>query len=58
MPVRALFETPTIAKLAARYAPEPASDAAVMAELLDELDELSDQDLHDLAALLDLTEME
>lgn len=58
MPVRALFESPTIAKLAARYAPEPASDAAVMAELLDELDELSDQDLQDLAALLDLTEME
>lgn len=56
MPVRALFEAPTIAKLAGRYAPEPLSDEAVMTELLDEVEGLSDQDLDDLAALLDLTE--
>lgn len=56
MPVRALFESPTIAKLSARFTSEPISDEAVMAELMDELEGLSDQDLHDLAALLELTE--
>ena len=54
--MRAIFESPTIAKLSARFAPEPIpdDDAAVMAELLDELDGLSDTDLADLAAMLDV----
>ncbi|MCB9446044.1 MAG: non-ribosomal peptide synthetase, partial [Ardenticatenaceae bacterium] len=60
VPIRAVFESPTIASLSDRFAPrlaaEPITDDEVMAELIDELDGFSDADLDELESLLDFTE--